>query len=68
MTSRYEPILRIFRIQRQISSAGLQHADDGDRHLDGSIETDAYQRVAADTHSAKMVRELVGALIKLAEG
>lgn len=54
------------RIQRHIGSASLQHGRDGNRHLNGAVETYGHSITGAHAAQRQKTGELVRALINVA--
>ena len=59
-----EALLRVVRIQRQVSTAGFQNPKNPNRHLQRTINANSHQRFAADAKPAQVMRQLVGAGIQ----
>src|SRR5258708_25624344 len=51
-------------IERHISSAGLQHAQQGDHHVQAAFQTDDHCGIGCDAYIPQIVCELVGAVVE----
>ncbi len=60
-----EAVLRVFRVQRHIGAAGLEHGEQADDHLQATLGGDTHQCIGADAQFHQLVGELVGALVEL---
>ena len=60
-----QPLLRVVRIERQISAAGLEDAKQPDDHVERALKAQPHHRLRANAQRAQMMRQLVGAPIEL---
>ena len=60
-----QAVLRIARVERQIGAAGLENAEQADQHLQRTLKAQADYHLGPDPATAQMMRQLVGARIKL---
>src|ERR1700687_4493104 len=56
---------RICRFQRHICAARLQNGYQANNHLRRTFDTDRYAHFRFNAHATQMVRQLVGATVKL---
>ncbi len=56
------------RVQRDVATAGLHDAEQGDDHVDGALETEGHGDVGTDAQRAQVPGQLVGARVELVEG
>lgn len=54
----------VFGVQRHIGAARLQHAQDGDHHLDGALHRNAHQHLGLHAQRDQPVRQAVGAAVQ----
>src|SRR6266481_1675689 len=60
-----QPLCRIAGVERQIGAACLENADEPQHHLQRALEAKPHHRLRTHTQRAQMLRQLVGASLKL---
>src|SRR5713101_4832891 len=60
-----QPLCRIAGVERQIGAARLENADEPQHHLQRALEAKPHHRLRTHTQRAQMLRQLVGASLKL---
>ncbi len=60
-----QAILRIIRVQRHVSTAGLEDGQQADNHLQTALGGQPDAHIRADALFAQFVRQLVGTLVEL---
>ena len=63
-----EPLARVVRVERQISSSGLEDAEEPDDHVEGARKAQPHHRLRPNPQRAQVMRQPVGAPVKLAIG
>ncbi|MNG94579.1 hypothetical protein D3C78_666840 [compost metagenome] len=61
-----QSFFRVFRVQRHISTAGLEDRQQADDHFQAALDGDADQYLRTDAQGDQLVSQLVGALIQFA--
>ncbi len=56
------------RVQRDVAAARLHDTEQGDHHVDGTLEAEGHGDVGADAERAQVPGQLVGARVELGEG
>src|SRR3974390_2282111 len=62
----FEPFGGIIGVERQIGAAGLENAEQSDHHLERALDTQSDNDLGPDPETAQVMRQLVGARVKLA--
>ncbi len=65
MHQKAQAILRIIRIQRHVSAAGLEDGQQADNHLQTALGSQPDAHIRTDALLAQFVRQLVGTLVEL---
>ncbi|MNN54789.1 hypothetical protein D3C81_1696260 [compost metagenome] len=61
-----QAVLRVFGVERHVATAGLEHGEQADDHVQAALHGDAHQHVGAGAQVHQVVGQAVGLLVELA--